>query len=566
VYFSGNGTNRLIVDAGAVFHGAVVANSYGTNTIELSVVGGEGEFAGMGGAYRGFQYLVVDAGATWTISGAFGDNDTIAGTTSGGTVESGDLADVLSGGVAAAAVVSSGGSVKVLTGGTTSYTHVESSGILLSISGQLSDTMVFAGGMAEEFGGSSNYTTLSGAQFLVFNGAVASRVYVGSGGFALAGEFAGVVGGTIVNAEVSSGGLVAVGNNAVVSGAMIYGGGTLFELAGITSRVELSGSQVVATSLFGPPQLAVASATAIESGGLQTVNADGSTVDATILNGGEVLVSSGGVAEGAAVSSGGILVSVYGDISSTTILGGGVVDQFVGSSENLTVSGGHLLVLNGAVTNAVDVAAGGFALAGTFAGGAIGGTIDDATVSSGGLVVLGTQSNLSGLVLQNGGILFELAGQASDISLAGLEYVGGSLPGVTPPNPPPPAVTTSATVSSGGMQIVNFNGSAVDTNVLSGGEIVFNGGVVSGLSASKGGVIDLSTFSFSSATSLAFVENGQNTGGTLTVSSGIHSLAINLLGQYVAGGFRESQDEGIGTLITYTGSAGSVLGLLATHR
>jgi autotransporter passenger strand-loop-strand repeat protein len=118
-------------------------------------------------------------------------------------------------------------------------------------------------------------------------------------------------------------------------------------------------------------------------------------------------------------------------------------------------------------------------------------------------------------------------------------------------------VGTDTTVSSGGMQVVNSNGSAVDTNVLSGGEIVFNGGLVSGLSVASGGIIDLLGFSFSSATSLTFVENVHNTGGTLTVSSGIDTMSINLLGQYVAGGFQDSPDGGTGTLVTYTGSASS---------
>jgi autotransporter passenger strand-loop-strand repeat protein len=528
VSLNDNGNNRLIIDPGAVFTGSVSADPAGTNTIELTdKYGAVGLLSGLGSQFTGFQNLQVDSGATWTVSGSI----------SGGAVDVAGI-EIFAGGSEAGVTVSSGGLVKVLTGGTTSGADVESGGVLLSISGQLDNTVVLAGGTAEEFVGSSTDTTLSGGHLLVFNGAVASTVDVEAGGFALAGEFAGgTVGGAIDGAMVSSGGIVVAGAGAVVSGGTIQGGATLFQLAGVTSNVDLSGSQLVATTLFGPAQLAVASATTVESGGLLTINADGSTVDSTILGGGEILVSSGGVAEGVMVSSGGTMVSIYGEISNTTIFAGGLVDQFVGSGTDTTLSGGHLLVLNGAVTSMVTVEAGGLALAGEYAGGAVGGTIDDATVSSGGLVVLGTLSVLSGATIQSGGILFELAGQTSNVALAGLQYVGGGLPGVTPPNPAPPAVATDTTVSSGGTQIVNSNGSAVDTNVLSGGEIVFNGGVVSGLSLSKGGVIDLLSFSFSSATSLTFVENAQNTGGTLTVSSGIDTMSINLLGQYVAGGF-----------------------------
>jgi autotransporter passenger strand-loop-strand repeat protein len=546
VSFAGAGNNLLLIGGGAVFDGVVIAAGTG-NTIELIAAYGPGTLSGMGSEYQGFQTVRVDSGANWTLSGTFSGATAVYGIANGGAITSGGVETLHSSGEAVGAQVSSGG-------------------VLLSVFGQLSDTVVFAGGTAEEFVGSSTDTTLSGGHLLVFNGAVASTVDVGSGGFALAGEFAGgVVGGTIDGATVSSGGIVVVGNDAVVSGATIQGGGTLFELAGVTSNVDLSGSQLVATTLFGPAQLAVVSATTVESGGLQTVNADGSTVDATILGGGEVKVNSGGVAEDATVSSGGTLVSVYGEISSTTIHGGGLVDQFVGTGEDTTLSGGHLLVLNGAVTSMVNVEAGGLALAGTFAGGVVGGTIDDAMVSPGGLVVLGTQSVLSGAVLQKGGTLFELAGQASNVALAGLEFVGGGLPGVTPPNPPPPAVTTGATVSSGGEQVVNSNGSAVDTNVLSGGEIVFDGGVVSNLMLSSGGEIDLATFAFSSATSLTFAENAQNTGGVLTVSGATSSLAVNLLGQYVAGDFQESQDSGTGTAITYAPAATSNVELTGAH-
>jgi autotransporter passenger strand-loop-strand repeat protein len=547
VYFAGSGSNLLIVDGGAVFDGVVIAVGSG-NTIELTATYGAGTLSGMGTQYIGFQTVRVDSGAHWTLSGTFSGATAVYGTANGGTITSGGVETVHSSGEAIGAQVSSGG-------------------VLLSISGQLSDATVFSGGNAEQFVGSSTDTTLSGGHLLVFNGAVASGVNIESSGFVLASEFlGGTVGGTILDPVASSGGLVVAGAGAVVSGGTIQGGATLFQLAGVTSNVDLSGSQLVATTLFGPAQLAVASATTVESGGLLTINADGSTVDSTILNGGEILVSSGGVAEGVMVSSGGTMVTVYGDIGSTTVFAGGLVDQFVGSGTDTTLSGGHLLVLNGAVTSMVNVEAGGFVLAGEYAGGAVGGTIDDATVSSGGLVVLGTLSVLSGATIQSGGILFELAGQTSNVALAGLEYVGGGLPGVAPPNPPPPAVGTDTTVSSGGMQVVNSNGSAVDTNVLSGGEIVFNGGVVSGLSLSKGGVIDLLSFSFSSATSLTFVENAQNTGGTLTVSSGIDTMSINLLGQYVAGGFHESPDSGTGTLITYTGSAGSSIEIATAHH
>jgi hypothetical protein len=70
VAFYDNGTNRLIVDPGAVFHGSVAARAAGSNTLELSdKYGGVGKLSGLGSQYQGFQTLYVDAGANWTVGG-----------------------------------------------------------------------------------------------------------------------------------------------------------------------------------------------------------------------------------------------------------------------------------------------------------------------------------------------------------------------------------------------------------------------------------------------------------------------------------------------------------------
>jgi len=143
--------------------------------------------------------------------------------------------------------------------------------------------------------------------------------------------------------------------------------------------------------------------------------------------------------------------------------------------------------------------------------------------------------------------------------------VGGQLPGVPLPSPVPAAVASGTIVSSGGVEFVNANGSAVGSKVLSGGEVIFNGGVVSGLSVSSGGMIDLATLAFSSAASLGFVENAQDTGGVLTVKSGTGSQAVALLGQYAAAGFHLASDGGGGSLVTYAPPVSAQLELAAGH-
>ena len=61
--------------------------------------------------------------------------------------------------------------------------------------------------------------------------------------------------------------------------------------------------------------------------------------------------------------------------------------------------------------------------------------------------------------------------------------------------------------------------------------------------------IDLRDIAFTSATTLAFVEAPGNTSGTLTVSDGVHTANITLLGQYVTAQFTKQSDGHGGTLV-----------------
>jgi hypothetical protein len=74
-------------------------------------------------------------------------------------------------------------------------------------------------------------------------------------------------------------------------------------------------------------------------------------------------------------------------------------------------------------------------------------------------------------------------------------------------------------------------------------------GTVSGLTANDD--VDLKSIAFGAGTTLSFAENQAGTGGTLTVSDGVHSANIVLLGQYDPTGFTEKGDTTNGTLISY---------------
>jgi hypothetical protein len=80
-YLGATGTNRLIVEAGAAFDGAVVAQATAANTIELTSGAAAGTLTGLGSHYQGFQTVTIDSGAAWDIAGTVAgfNGTTIAG-------------------------------------------------------------------------------------------------------------------------------------------------------------------------------------------------------------------------------------------------------------------------------------------------------------------------------------------------------------------------------------------------------------------------------------------------------------------------------------------------------
>jgi hypothetical protein len=74
----------------------------------------------------------------------------------------------------------------------------------------------------------------------------------------------------------------------------------------------------------------------------------------------------------------------------------------------------------------------------------------------------------------------------------------------------------------------------------------------SGKIAGFGGqdVMDLGDIAFGANTTLGYRENASDTGGTLTVSDGLHAQSVALLGQYMASSFVMASDGHGGTMIT----------------
>jgi hypothetical protein len=80
-----------------------------------------------------------------------------------------------------------------------------------------------------------------------------------------------------------------------------------------------------------------------------------------------------------------------------------------------------------------------------------------------------------------------------------------------------------------------------------------------------GNHLDLSDIQFGEGTTLAYVANGGNTGGKLTVSDGSHTVSLALLGQYAAADFAISSDGHGGTVITDPGAGVQQSALALPH-
>ena len=157
LYF-GTGASRLILDPGAAFLGAVVANAAYSNVLELAPGSSSGTLVGLGTQFTGFGRGTIDATAVWTLADANTIETGVTLNNSGTLTDTGTLTNNgrLTGGLslaAGAALYNAGGST-ITHGGSDAVTGVGGPGLVVN-DGFIGGTVAGALGLLLAKGGTS---------------------------------------------------------------------------------------------------------------------------------------------------------------------------------------------------------------------------------------------------------------------------------------------------------------------------------------------------------------------------------------------------------------------------
>jgi fibronectin-binding autotransporter adhesin len=415
----------------------------------------------------------------------------IQGAVTGLQVTAAGTINVFAGGVASNADVD--GSL-FLSGGTLRDVTIESGGTLSMSSGVATDTTVQSGGTLNIFAVTTDITL----ETSVTSAMLVSGVTVSSGGHVV------LVGGTI-----ASGATLSLGSGVSVSGALVDKGAVVLGPGGF-ANVRVSGA-VNGVADTGYME--------VESGG----TASGVTVDASANPDSPIVLSvESGASVTATVLQDDTGLNVYrGATATATIVGDGAAEDDLGSvSGDVVRSGGELLVLGQASDETVQ--SGGSVqfddtvttsvVAGVAAAAA---TLNGVTVSSGGIIELGTVIVTDGATVSLGGSVAEDLTVSSGAVIKGpgiaddVEVLsGGAVSGLTAyaatiasggsgtdtvisgnsNNETVFGSATGDTVLNGAFLYLESGGRATDETVQSGGTVVFGEDVTNNFTLAAGAV------------------------------------------------------------------------------
>ncbi|MET3843466.1 VCBS repeat-containing protein [Bradyrhizobium sp. OAE829] len=251
----------------------------------------------------------------------------------------------------------------------------------------------------------------------------------------------------------------------------------------------------------------------IDNTGTIELNSAGVETDLQLIQHGITLQGHGQVM--LSDSTGNVITGTVSDVTLTnvdnTISGAGQL----GAGQMILINEGTIIATG---TNSLEIDTGAHTIVNS-------GTLE--ATGSGGLVIDSNLDN-SGLLWANG----------ADITLNGSVTGGGTA-----------LIDGVATIEFEAASAVDVTFAAEATGTLKLGDSFDFSGMVSGFNEDDH--FDLVDVTFGESTSVSYVENTEETGGTLTVTDGVHTANISLLGDYSADGFAFSADDTTGTLLSY---------------
>lgn len=465
---------------------------------------------------------------------------------------------VVAGGQTSSGIALQPGDVLTINaGGTASSTQVLG---LEQVYGSSVQDVVGSGGVLSSFEGASITSAV------LLDGGIEQAGYIGFTGFGGAPQGHG--GGLSVATHILSGGVAYI-DDSKASSTVIEAGGvqSLFYYASGTNDVVSSGG--TQTVYYD----SVAIDTAVQAGGSELVLAYGleevtsgwTTSGAIISNAGQEVVSAGGTGAYTVVSAGGTLVAQSGAvISGTQVLAGGTATVQSGAlAQQTTVSAGGTQIVSAGGTASNSIVLGTERDYGSAA-------YDN--VGSSGTVYLYSSTVMTSAVIASGGVEQDGLISYTGFGFAPQGYIGGSAiatdilsGGIANIDE---ASASNTLIENGGVQAIIHYGSATATNIKSGGlQTVYDHSIASNTVIASGG-----TQSVTDATAIdTSIANGGNelvyTGGTKIISSGWTTTGAQIVGgaEIVSAGgvaLRTSASSG-GVISAQSGAVTSASQLLA---
>jgi len=243
----------------------------------------------------------------------------------------------------------------------------------------------------------------------------------------------------------------------------------------------------------------------------------GAASGTTLTSGGYQYVESGGAASGTIADATGVQLVLGTALATTDNSGGSDYVYSGGLASGTKVSGGDEYVESGGVASGAHVFAGAQVVYGAAT----------STTLTGGFQYVSSGGVASATIIDSGGYQYvAAAGTISGATISGgeVELTSGAIVGGT--------AITFATSGGGTLRL---------------DDSIHFGGLIAGFGQPD--MLDLSDIAFGAGTHVSFVEAGSNASGTLSVTDGVHTANLTLLGQYVTAQFTSGGDGHGGTQI-----------------